>query len=32
VCVLDAAGRIAAEFTIGHSADGIATLIRRLAR
>jgi transposase len=32
VCVLDAAGTIAAEFTIAHSADGIATLIRRLAR
>jgi transposase len=32
VCVMDAAGKIAAEFTIGHSADGIATLIRRLAR
>lgn len=32
VCVLDATGKIAAEFTIGHSADGIATLIRRLAR
>jgi transposase len=32
VCVLDAAGKIAAEFTIEHSADGIATLIRRLAR
>src|ERR1017187_3096789 len=29
---MDAAGKIAAEFTIGHSADGIATLIRRLAR
>jgi transposase len=32
VCVLDAAGKIAAEFTIEHSADGIATLIHRLAR
>jgi transposase len=32
VCVLDAGGKIAAEFTIEHSADGIATLIRRLAR
>ena len=31
VCVLDA-GKIAAEFVIEHSADGIATLIRRLAR
>jgi transposase len=32
VCVLDAAGKIIAEFAIEHSADGIATLIRRLAR
>ncbi len=32
VCVLNAAGKIAAEFTIAHSADGIAMLIRRLAR
>jgi transposase len=32
VCVLDAAGKIAAGFTIEHSADGIVTLIRRLAR
>ncbi len=32
VCVMDAAGKIAAEFTIEHSADGIAALIRRLAR
>jgi transposase len=32
VCVIDAAGKIAAEFTIEHSADGIAALIRRLAR
>ncbi len=32
VCVLDAAGKIAAEFTIEHSADGIAALVRRLAR
>ena len=32
VCVLDAAGKIVAEFAIEHSADGIATLIRRLAR
>jgi transposase len=29
---MDAAGKIAAEFTIEHSADGIAALIRRLAR
>ena len=32
VCVVDAAGAIVAEFTIEHSADGIAVLIRRLAR
>jgi transposase len=32
VCVMDAAGKIAAEFTIAHSAEGIAQLIRRLAR
>jgi transposase len=32
VCVMDAGGKIAAEFTIEHSADGIATMIRRLAR
>jgi transposase len=32
VCVMDAAGTIAAEFVIEHSADGIAMLIRRLAR
>jgi transposase len=32
VCVMDAAGKIVAQFTIAHSADGIATLIRRLAR
>jgi transposase len=32
VCVMDAGGTIAAEFTIGHSADGIALLIGRLAR
>jgi transposase len=32
VCVMDAGGTIAAEFTIEHSADGIATMIRRLAR
>src|SRR5947207_2627277 len=29
---MDAAGKIAAEFTIEHSAEGIAALIRRLAR
>jgi transposase len=32
VCVMDAAGTIVAQFTIAHSADGIAALIRRLAR
>ena len=32
VCVLDAAGTIAAQFTIAHSAEGIASLVRRLAR
>jgi transposase len=32
VCVMDAAGKITAEFTIEHSAAGIAMLIRRLAR
>jgi transposase len=32
VCVMNAAGKIAAEFVIEHSADGITTLIRRLAR
>jgi transposase len=32
VCVLDAAGKIAAQFTIEHSAGGIAALTRRLAR
>ena len=32
VCVMDAGGKILDQFTIEHSADGIATLIRRLAR
>jgi transposase len=32
VCVLDAAGKIIAEFAIEHSADGIAALLHRLAR
>jgi transposase len=32
VCVMDAAGKTVAEFTIEHSADGIAALIRRLSR
>jgi transposase len=31
VCVMDAGGKIAARFTIEHSADGIALLVRRLA-
>ena len=32
VCVLDHAGRQLAAFTVEHSADGIATLLRKLAR
>jgi transposase len=32
VCMMNAAGKITAEFVIEHSADGIATLIRRLSR
>ncbi|HMA47067.1 MAG TPA: IS110 family transposase [Frankiaceae bacterium] len=32
VCVLDDAGRVRTEFTIGHSAAGFADLLRRLAR
>lgn len=32
VCVMDSAGKIAARFTVAHSADGIAGLARRLAR
>jgi transposase len=32
VCVMDAGGKVVAEFTIEHSADGIAALARRLAR
>ena len=32
VCVMNAEGKIAAQFTIAHTADGIALLIRRLAR
>ncbi|WP_139822361.1 IS110 family transposase, partial [Mycobacterium lacus] len=32
VCVIDQAGKVVARFTIDHSADGIATLIRRLAK
>jgi transposase len=32
VCVMEAGGKIAAQFTIEHSADGITALLRRLAR
>lgn len=32
VCVMDEVGKIVAEFTIKHSADGIAQLVRRLAK
>jgi transposase len=32
VCVMDQAGKVVARFTIDHSADGIATLIHRLAK
>src|SRR5262249_46737070 len=32
VCVMNAAGTIVAEFIAGHSADGIAARVRRLAR
>ncbi len=32
VCLLDATGRIRAQFTIGHTAAGFADLLRRLAR
>ena len=32
VCVTDAGGKITDEFTVEHSADGIALLVRRLAR
>jgi transposase len=32
VCVMDAAGKITAQFTIAHSAEGITSLVRRLAR
>lgn len=32
VCVMDQAGKVVARFTIDHSADGIATLARRLAK
>jgi transposase len=30
VCVLDATGKVTSEFTIAHSADGFAELLRRL--
>jgi transposase len=32
VCVMNADGKIVSQFTIAHSADGIALLIRRLAK
>jgi transposase len=32
VCVMDAAGKILSQFTIEHSADGIAMLVRCLAK
>jgi transposase len=32
ICVMEAGGKIAAQFTIEHSADGITALLRRLAR
>jgi transposase len=32
ICVLDAAGRIRSEFTIAHTADGFADLLRRLGK
>jgi transposase len=32
VCVMDTAGKIAAQFTVAHSAAGIGLLIRRLAK
>jgi transposase len=32
VCVMNADGRIVSEFTIKHSADGIALLVRRLTK
>jgi transposase len=32
VCVMNAAGKVTAQFTVAHSADGIAGLARRLAR
>src|SRR5438132_4765138 len=32
VCVLDPAGRIKSQFTIAHTADGFADLLRRLGK
>lgn len=32
VCVMSATGKVLAQFTIEHTAEGIATLLRRLAR
>jgi transposase len=32
VCVMNAAGKVMAEFMIEHSAEGVAALVRRLAR
>ncbi|MFP1155787.1 transposase, partial [Mycobacterium sherrisii] len=32
VCVLSAAGKVLAQFMIDHTAEGIATLIRKLAK
>jgi hypothetical protein len=32
VCVLDTAGKVTTQFTIAHSADGFAELLRRLGR
>lgn len=32
VCVMDATGKITSKFTIQHTADGIASLVRRLAK
>ena len=32
VCVMSATGKVLAQFTIEHTADGIASLIRRLAK
>jgi transposase len=32
VCVMDTAGKVVSQFTVAHSADGIAVLLRRLAK